>query len=752
MRLLFNHPEGGDASRLHGRIFLYFTFGIVLTVMALSGALFVGFRRMALAQASSAAETRLRQASYASVLLGELARTIAIQLFGDDTARPLRLRVEQDVYELTAGLSRLDSLRNSTPYVQSIYLYNGRSDTFYISSPAVPNMVQNGSVKHDKDASSLSAESVSASPRPIVRRIYIPDPAYGSLSMEIVYSFVISDPIQSGGAALSRAVINISSDWLRDAVDRLDPDSGSDMTIVDAEGRVAFSRDETSVLEDVSTLPHIRRIFAGAETSGFFIEKVETERRLVTFVRAESMDWYFIRTVPYRLIVRSTAPLLYLIVLASASILVCGIALSFVVSGRLYQPIGEAFGRLQLLEADRAGKVRRLRDEFLRGLATGEGATAADAQSSGADEFELRFDLGAPLEPTLFLVDDYRGLRARLSGAELQALKNRIRAVILEAVGRGDQGGAFETVFLSEDEILAIGNPSAPGDPQILAAELGKRLPTTVSVVVGERSVAHPELPSAVADLRQAAAYRVFAGPGGVVLAAEVLPREGIAPVFSFDEERKLREAMLLEDGESSRNLADAILRTASAGSFSGFSLALTRLAFVLGSLAGELRADERAENGLSAHVFLEELFRLDDFERIRLRIRAYLDGILAAMARRRSCRHDQMVARAKRSIEADFADRNLCLAGIADGIGITASYLGKLYRDSCGESVPDAINRVRILHARELLDGSDESIQSIASKVGFSSDTYFFRVFKKAHGLTPTDYRRKQREGRTSH
>ena len=55
-------------------------------------------------------------------------------------------------------------------------------------------------------------------------------------------------------------------------------------------------------------------------------------------------------------------------------------------------------------------------------------------------------------------------------------------------------------------------------------------------------------------------------------------------------------------------------------------------------------------------------------------------------------------------------------------------------------------IRKQRIHHALRLLDETDESVSTIACKVGFSDYGHFSRVFKQFIGTSATNYRRKNR------
>ncbi|MEG1427805.1 MAG: AraC family transcriptional regulator, partial [Oscillospiraceae bacterium] len=75
-----------------------------------------------------------------------------------------------------------------------------------------------------------------------------------------------------------------------------------------------------------------------------------------------------------------------------------------------------------------------------------------------------------------------------------------------------------------------------------------------------------------------------------------------------------------------------------------------------------------------------------------------------------------------------------------------TVQNLPELYRHGTGKTILDQIQLVRMESARNLLVSTDNSVSVIAAKIGYSSDTYFHKIFKQEHALTPLDYRKKER------
>ncbi len=86
----------------------------------------------------------------------------------------------------------------------------------------------------------------------------------------------------------------------------------------------------------------------------------------------------------------------------------------------------------------------------------------------------------------------------------------------------------------------------------------------------------------------------------------------------------------------------------------------------------------------------------------------------------------------------------NLSVESIADALGINPSYLSKLFKQELGKTISRYIRDEKISIACNMLRHLDESSLSIATYLGFSSQSHFIQVFKKETGFTPEEYRKK--------
>ena len=149
----------------------------------------------------------------------------------------------------------------------------------------------------------------------------------------------------------------------------------------------------------------------------------------------------------------------------------------------------------------------------------------------------------------------------------------------------------------------------------------------------------------------------------------------------------------------------------------------------------------------------LEQAFRLSDFYVQKL------DDIHTAEAVKRL--HDEMVMdytekmrryhhnntnskhinACKEYIYAHIKER-ITIKDLADALGVSASYLSRLFKKETGVSVSAYIRNRKIDMAKNLLRFSNDSMIEIANRLSFSSQSHFIQQFREVVGMTPKKYR----------
>jgi len=90
----------------------------------------------------------------------------------------------------------------------------------------------------------------------------------------------------------------------------------------------------------------------------------------------------------------------------------------------------------------------------------------------------------------------------------------------------------------------------------------------------------------------------------------------------------------------------------------------------------------------------------------------------------------------------ASNLDRNLSLTELASLSGLSPHYFATLFQQSMGTSPHRYVLQQRIERAKELMRNRTRTILDVALFTGFEDQSHFTKVFRRAVGLTPTQYR----------
>ena len=87
-------------------------------------------------------------------------------------------------------------------------------------------------------------------------------------------------------------------------------------------------------------------------------------------------------------------------------------------------------------------------------------------------------------------------------------------------------------------------------------------------------------------------------------------------------------------------------------------------------------------------------------------------------------------------------AGEEIVINDLAARLDMSPGYFSSMFKKEVHQSTMQYITGLRIERAREYLERTDQSVAVIAKSVGYEDSQYFFRVFKKATGMTPLQYR----------
>ena len=92
--------------------------------------------------------------------------------------------------------------------------------------------------------------------------------------------------------------------------------------------------------------------------------------------------------------------------------------------------------------------------------------------------------------------------------------------------------------------------------------------------------------------------------------------------------------------------------------------------------------------------------------------------------------------------VQASYADPGMSLQSAAEHAGLSASYLGRVFKAIEQQSFTEYVTAVRLEEAARQLSETDKPVAAIACDVGLENPSYFASLFKKEYGVTPSSWR----------
>lgn len=150
---------------------------------------------------------------------------------------------------------------------------------------------------------------------------------------------------------------------------------------------------------------------------------------------------------------------------------------------------------------------------------------------------------------------------------------------------------------------------------------------------------------------------------------------------------------------------------------------------------------DDKAKNRLEELLFSMLDEGLHKRERYEEMMRCYLDAIINIVLRNYKEEHygkvDVLMEEIISSVEENCS-KPIHLEELAKKYNYKPRYLSNRLKDYCGLSFKQLLIKKRLDNVIYLMLTTEESIDTIIRKTGFTNKTYFYSIFEKTYGIKP--------------
>lgn len=202
----------------------------------------------------------------------------------------------------------------------------------------------------------------------------------------------------------------------------------------------------------------------------------------------------------------------------------------------------------------------------------------------------------------------------------------------------------------------------------------------------------------------------------------------------SLDEEKRLLDALL------QRSRQEAIERFGTL--YACFEQGGEQpLPVVRGEVTGLLLFLSRGvQTGAGAEI-LADLNAAEDPGSLRLSAESWLERLIHGLEQEQEHNRSHVHQRALLYISQKYKE-DISMEQTAEYCNLSPHYFSKLFRQHAGETFIDYVTRLRINEAKRLIAEDLMNLKEICYEVGYKDPNYFSRVFKKAAGMTPSEFR----------
>jgi two-component system response regulator YesN len=739
MGALRNNPK------LYSKLLTSITLCIALTLLVSTSIYYIYYTKVEKEQAFQSVLSHLMLTSKEVATMTETAQSLSFQIYRNSTISKLMFYPDPNIYDVTAAMSELGNYLSSMPYIESIYVYNPNSDVIYISSSRGQNGFFTENELLDTDILRVLDHYQDYKPfTPIPRSYHISDEPGQVIS---TYTYLCYDAIGWERSINSAVIVNLSSSWINKDIASGAPFDGKSF-ILDDKGRILSGASLTE--SNLGDMEHqlINDKIRGQQ-SGYFVANFDGINSLVTHTTPDDMGWQYVRVTPYDIVTKQTNTIRNTTLTIAIAILLVGLIVSRTLSRRLYIPIGRVVTQMNALEAERRNGMFTIRQNTLRNLVLGVKTLRTHEQLEKMRQFGIVFNFNEDFRLVLLRIDEYAKFK-EIRGSDLQAYKFAIMNIATEVCV---QTYRVETVDVNEDSVLILLNIHDPVEHtvtelletllrQIREASL-QYLKIGLSLTYSPVESQPEQLHSLFIKVKEASQHRLFYGHGSIINAQEITALQLKTYEYPSDKEKKLIDALMTGKAEDAKILFSEIMLETADYPFHVVQLAFSRLTVTTKGILDNIQK----RSGLTI-VNGPDFQSIDNFETVTQLIESFLhwfDDIQDRLSQKRNSKQDVVVRRINELVQLSFADPNFSLNIVADELNMSPIYLSRLYKQQTLLAIADVILETRMHRACELLEQTDWSVATISEHTGFTSSSYFHRMFKRTFGVTPSDFRRSQ-------
>lgn len=213
--------------------------------------------------------------------------------------------------------------------------------------------------------------------------------------------------------------------------------------------------------------------------------------------------------------------------------------------------------------------------------------------------------------------------------------------------------------------------------------------------------------------------------------------------VYPIEKEAQLLDRIEMGDKASSQQILNEILGHiffSSSGSIEIMRARVIELVVLLSRAAIRGGADVEQIFGLN-YTYLNRINSFRNIDEIAYWLSNIMTRFTDQVFNLTNVKHADVIFRAIDYVKKNYM-KKITLEETAACVFLSPAYFSRVFKEEIGDNFNTYVNTVRVDAARKLLLNENIPLVDITSMVGFETQSYFSKVFKKVTGITPGKFR----------
>ncbi|HEY5585969.1 MAG TPA: AraC family transcriptional regulator [Ruminiclostridium sp.] len=710
--------------------------------------------------------------------MNEMVKNLCNSYFFNKGIEPIMYNKNEDIRQLIYEMNNLKtSFVDTSTFIHSIFIYNNINKEYYST--------YKGMFFRDLELEKL-IKSYASLPvlKPSIRKIASSESSDPKEYYDVLTYFMY-DSLDRNNNMDGGLIINVKADWLFNnlkiigMVDNKDEDK---MIIMEQTGKIISSNPIEDTFKTALKDAYKKEVLnskEGQKDNGFFVSEIEKKNYIISYISVKSADWILFKVQPYNRVYEYINKLKTTIAFIAFIFFMLAIAAAVYVSGRIYKPIGNliknisieehqklkiedskdefsyldkiyksTISQLDIFKKDMRSNSQIFKNYFLRNLIVDSSSISKDDFIKAKGEYNVCLTLEDSFSVCIVRIDNYKKYEQGLSIQDKELNMFIITNIASEILSEKFKN---EIIQIKNDQLTIIINvQEGTTDYFETMTELIKQIQgyvekyykLSVSAAISNISENIQDITLLCNEASINSEYRYIYGEKSVIISkmvAQNIKNE------KFEYCHDLEKRLMREIKSGNMNYIDSTLteiqKEVSKLSYNSILLYVLNFINTLQNTVDEVNQIRVKPINIDLIQLSHDVRYLETLNEAFGKIKETVVIIISDDKNWVNDKKDIIVEAVIDIINTNYTNVVLSITEIASGLKVSSVYIGKIFKEKSGMSIPEYISEVRMKKAAEWLLNSKLSINEIMVKVGIENESYFYKLFKRKYSTTPREY-----------